>query len=532
VRAPRVRRVLLNGVLILGACVPATTPSTAGEPTDFVGRSPAPTISVEVLPKGDRPNFVLILVDDLDARLGTMEHMPNVQALLVQQGLQLDGFYVTDPTCCPSRTSILRGEYTHTHQIYTSAPGEGFQRFYELDHDSSTLATWLQAAGYQTAFYGKYLNGYPLPEDRSYVPQGWNTWYSPARGKPYTGFDYTLNENGLLVSYGSEADDYLIDVLAAKVEDFLANPDRGEQPFFILLAPYQPHEPADPAPRHESLFEGLAAPRTPSFNEPDVLDKPDHIKFDPVLNEARIRDLDDLYVNRLRSMQSVDEAVARIFRALEAGGALEDTFVIFTSDNGYHLGQHRMPAGKSTAYEEDVRVPFVIRGPGVPADRLLSGYLSGNVDIAPTIAELAGVVPPATVEGRSLVPLLSAPTNGLEWRSGFLIEYYHGAEEEAGGTHRARYADPDGILEPPDPDWLFESLPTPAYRGLRTAQYKYVEYAGGFRELYDLVVDPFELDNLVGRVDPALVQNLSAWLLQFATCSGASCRIADSASPQ
>jgi arylsulfatase A-like enzyme len=515
--------------LFLSACTGIGQGTQAGSALPPAGREPAPTVPVAVLPRETRPNIVLILVDDLDARLATTDYMPNLQELMIEQGFVIDSFFVSDPTCCPSRATILRGQYAHSHQIYSSTAVQGFQEFYALGHDSSTVATWLQSAGYRTILLGKYLNGYPLAQDRTYVPQGWEQWFSPARGKPYTGFNYTLNENGTLVAYGSGPDDYLADVLSRQAEKFLLAAAEDKRPFFMFLNPFQPHEPAVPAPRHARLFEGLAAPRTESFNEADVLDKPPHIRYDPQLTSQQVQDLDDLYVRRVQSMQAVDELIAQLFAMLESTGQLANTYVLFTSDNGFHLGQHRMWAGKGTPYDEDINVPFVIRGPGIPAGAQLEGFLTGNVDVAPTLADLAGVRPPPTAEGRSLVPLFALPTSeNLDWRQAYLLEYYPGNQSEAAAGKLASLRPQSGILEPGDLDDRTALVPTAAYRGLRTDQYLYVEYVDGFRELYDLDQDPFELQNIVDRSDPELLATLSAWLEDLSTCTGSSCLTVES----
>jgi N-acetylglucosamine-6-sulfatase len=487
--------------------------------------APLPTAQVTVVPKSERPNIILILTDDLDRRLNSMEYMPNLQKLMVQNGLSFKDFYITTPTCCPSRTTILRGQYTHNHEIFTSSAVNGFQRFYLLNYDSSTLATWLQAVGYQTIFLGKYLNGYPIRLDREYVPQGWDEWFSPGRGKPYTGFNYTLNVNGTLISVDDKPEHYLLDILSTQMDEFIRAPERADAPFFMFFAPYQPHEPAIPAPRHEGLFADLQAPRTDSFNEAEVSDKPDGVKFQPPLTADQIDDMDELYRDRLRSLQSVDEMIATMFSALEASGQLDNTYVIFTSDNGYHLGQHRLFAGKSTPYEEDINVPFVIFGPDIPADTVLDDYLVGNVDIAPTIAELAGVIPPSMLDGRSLLPLFGADRPADEdWRQAYLLEYYKSGSEED------ESADADGVLEPPDLDGTLQTSPTLAYHGLRTDRYTYVEYANGFVELYDMHNDPYQLENIASSADPRLMTILSAWLKDLYACKLDSCREIESRS--
>jgi N-acetylglucosamine-6-sulfatase len=522
----RLRRIftLTLVTVLLAGCNAQIFGAQTATPAAYQTRVPVPTAAVTVLPNEDRPNIILILVDDLDSKLGTLEYMPHLQELMIEQGLVFKDFFVSDPTCCPSRATILRGEYTHNHEIYTSSAVDGFQRFYELDHDSSTIATWLQAAGYRTMYLGKYLNGYPIPVDRTHVPQGWDEWYSPARGKPYTGFDFTLNINGTLVPRGSHPDDYLMDVLSLQAEEFLRAAGQDDAPFFMFMAPYQPHEPAMPAPRHADLFTDLQAPRGGSFNETDVLDKPDYIKYDPLLTAEQIEDIDFLYRRRLQSMQSVDEMIARLFNSLEETGQLDETYIIFTSDNGYHLGQHRLVAGKSTAYEEDINVPFVIFGPHIPSNKIVDGYLVGNVDIAPTIAELAGVMPNHVMDGRSLVPLLTEQSlQTIEWRQAYLIEYYFGSETEGNSVQLVALGDPAGILEPADLGDRSQQPPSISYRGLRTKEYLYVEYTGGFIELYDLLQDPLQLENIASLAEPALLAEFSAWLKDLSTCRGDSC---------
>ncbi len=520
------RAFILSITLVwISSCNVLAAVSQSPTPAAYEPRVPAPTAVVTVLPVDQRPNIILILVDDLDAKLGTIDYMPHLKELMIERGLVFSDFFISDATCCPSRTTILRGQYTHNHQIYTSSAVNGFQEFYRLDHDSSTIATWLQAAGYETIYLGKYLNGYPIRLDREYVPQGWDEWFSPARGKPYTGFDYTLNINGTLIPFGSQPEDYLMDVLSQQAGDFLQESAMDQKPFFMFMAPYQPHEPAQPATRHEGLFSDLQAPRTASFNEADVLDKPDSIKYDPPLNVEQIEELDFLHRRRLQSMQSVDEMIAHLFDTLDSTGQLDDTYIIFTSDNGYHLGQHRLTAGKSTAYEEDINVPFVIFGPTIPSNTVVDGYLVGNVDLAPTIAELAGVIPDQVMDGRSLVPLLSeAPPSPaeLDWRNAYLIEYYVGNEEETAASEPPGSEDGSGVLEPADLDQALIG-PEPSYRGLRTQDYLYVEYASGFVELYDMKQDPFQMENIAAQASPDLLAELSDWLKQMSGCRGETC---------
>src|SRR5262245_18399967 len=220
-----------------------------------------------------RPNLVLIVADDLDRNLGTTDAMPNLHRTLVQQGLTVNDFFVTNALCAPSRATLLRGQYTHSHLVGCNGPPScGFAPFFQLGHEASTLATWLQGSGYRTGLVGKYLNGFPEGASRTHRPPGWSEFVSPVDDEAYKGFGYRMNENGRIVTYRSRTQDYLTDVLARKAEDFLRRP--GDTPFFLYLTPYAPHHPATPAPRHDRLFAGAQVPRTPSFNEDDVSDKP------------------------------------------------------------------------------------------------------------------------------------------------------------------------------------------------------------------------------------------------------------------
>ena len=516
-------------IALTGCSLGSSQPPQASSVPPIIAPTYAARSDVTVVPKSNRPNILLILVDDLDGKLGTINTMPYLQQLITSQGLSLDDFMINTPVCCPSRATFLRGQYAHDHQVLTnSIPLGGFEKFYSLQEERSTLATWLQAAGYQTVLLGKYLNDYPFPSDRTYIPPGWNEWYSPAQGSPYKELNYSLNENGKLVGYGVGYLDYLTDVLTEKTTDFVRRSASDSRPFFMYLAPYAPHEPAIPARRDETRFPDLQVPRTPSFNEADVSDKPANIAADPPLSETDIANLDNLYRQRVRSMQAVDLMIKTLVETLKETGQLDNTYIIFTSDNGYHMGQHRLLAGKGEPYEEDTVVPFIIRGPGIPAGQTLPGYLAGNTDVAPTIAELAGVTPPSFVDGRSLVPLWSAnrPPE-TDWRQGYLLEYY-GAGDSSGSTFNlVSLAPPNQLLEPPEPERLAGQLPPGGFFAIRTPRYTYAEYESGFRELYDRSQDPYELNNIASSADPGLLSQFSTWLKTLVACSAASCLSAE-----
>lgn len=471
-------------ILVLGVTIVLTT-STAGARTVPRAHSLGQTGTAQ-------PNFVVVVTDDQD--VASLSAMPNVQRLLQAQGTTFSNAFVSMAACCPSRVSMLRGQYAHNHGVLSNV-GEngGFQRFYHLRGEQSTVATWLQAAGYRTALLGKYLNQYPAQVVApTYVPPGWSEWYSPVGGThgALDFFDYTLNENGALVQYGNAPRDYSTDVLAAKASDVIRRAAADGQPFFVHLAPIAPHRPTTPAPRHRTAFADAQAPRTPSFNEQDMTDKPLAQRRRPSLTPDQIAEIDELYRQRLRSLLAVDDAVADLVATLRETGTLDQTYVVFTSDNGHFLGEHRFLEGKGTVYEEAIRVPLVVRGPGVAAERV-EERLALNIDLAPTLAALAGTEAAAFVDGRSLVPLLhnAGDIDGERWRRVMLIE---------GQDLR--------------------------FRALRSAELTYAEQRTGELELYDLVTDPYQMENVAATANPNGLAMLSDRLRELADCAAETCR--------
>ena len=473
------------------------------------------------------PNIIFILADDLDA--SSVAYMPALQSLLVEEGTSFENAFVTTSLCCPSRASILTGQYTHNHQVLSNEPPNGgSEKFREMGHEESTVATWLRSGGYRTVHIGKYLNDYE-EADLTYVPPGWDEWYALVYEKGLAYYGYRLNENGTVVSYGEDygeevqarvllrllripwprvlprvLPDYQTDVLARKAADYVRRVPEDGRPFFMHLTPRAPHSPYTPAPRHvgKFIFADVRAPRPPSFNEEDVSDKPSWVRSQPRLRSEQITRIDEVYRNRLRMMLAVDEMISGLIEALRESGELENTYIVFTSDNGYHMGEHRLRLrpDKRTVYEEDIRVPLVVRGPGVPAGESVDRFAL-NIDLAPTFAELARVPVPPSVDGRSLVPLLTGDPPPTTWRSAFLVE---------------RWA-----TEPPK----YRTIPS--YKAVRTEGYKYVRYDDGDRELYNLRVDPYELENSHKSADPARLNRLKSRLEALRECVGASCRAAE-----
>ncbi|MBH8577431.1 sulfatase-like hydrolase/transferase [Nostocaceae cyanobacterium CENA369] len=397
-----------------------------------------------------KPNIVFVLVDDMDADTINEDpenYAPHIKRLLIDKGITFPNFFVDVSLCCPSRTSILRGQYAHNTGVLNNSRHEGgFQQAHKNKLEQETIATSLKANGYRTALIGKYLNGYPdtVREDEdkipdTYVPPGWTEWYSPMEkgkkknkakgyGNPYTQYGYTLNQNGRLVKYGNNSEDYGTDVYTSFARNFIKNSARDNKPFFLYFAPFNIHSPYTPADRYKHLFNGVKAPRPDNFNETDreggFNTKPKFMqkKLKNRLDREQIDFVDKSYRKRLRSLQSVDDAVNKLIDTLKESGQLDNTYIVFTSDNGYKQGIHRISLGKESAYEEDIRLNLFVRGPGVPVGKKLP-QIVGNIDFFPTFADIAGVQPPSFVDGRSFLPLLKGTTEPRKWRSAFLVEH-------------------------------------------------------------------------------------------------------------
>ena len=399
--------------------------------------------------------------------------MPRTLDELAARGVRFTNAFVTTPLCSPSRVSMLTGQHTHHHGVLNNDPPYGgVTRF----NDASTLATWLQRRGYRTGMYGKYLADYRRlcrAAAQCYVPPGWDDWHVFLQQKYY---GYQLVENGQVNSYGTGPADYSTDVLASKAVEFIMN--AHGQPFFLHVGFHAPHGDAGgkakPAPRHLNTLIDIAPWRPTSYDEDDTTDKP------PWLPQIRASDLinpllpygvwtDEIRRSQLEALLAVDEAIESLMAALDATGQSDNTVVVFTSDNGYLWGEHRLFFGKDYPYEESLRVPLIIRDPRLVGAPRTETRLALNIDLAPTLAELAGVNPTTAVDGMSLVPLLRDPA--APWRSDFLFEW--------------------GRLSAPPRAGL------PPYVGVRSERFKYCSYPTvGLAELYDLTIDPNELNDL------------------------------------
>ena len=440
-----------------------------------------------------KPNILFILTDDQDPE--SLGRMVNVQNQLIDQGTNFSHSFATTAVCCPSRVSFMRGQYVHNHGVLTNvATSEGgYERFRALELQHSTVATWLNDAGYATFYAGKFLNGYK--RDNTYVPPGWDDWYAFSGGVDR---DYTVNENGTLKTY-TQDQKHETYYLRDRAEGFIRNHAQGE-PWFAWVSTHAPHGPHTIAPEFVRSYDSATMPTPPSYNEADVSDKPARIqklallKQDCGTDEGR-PDCHDEVVKEWRARQealkSVDVMVDDLVGALTETNQMGRTYIVFASDNGYMLYRHRVYS-KGVPYEESQGTPFVVRGPGV-GQGVASDELVANIDLAPTIADWAGVQSPSYVDGRSLVPLLEGTYSS--WRQRLLFEFYRGHP----------------------------------FFGVRTAGGEtYLEYETGEKEYYDLAVDPWQLESAhAAPTNAERLGALSETISDLKVCSGKGCHAAD-----
>jgi arylsulfatase A-like enzyme len=457
----------------------------------------------------DRPNIVVVMVDDLDvgSTLAAVRNglLPNLVRHVFDGGTAFAESFVTLSLCCPSRATFLTGLYPHNHGVVrNSGVAGGFARF----DDRSTVATWLRDAGYTTGHVGKYLNGYA---NAAYVPPGWDEWQGLVDPSTYCMYDYTVSDNGVPVTYGSGESDYQTDVLAGLAEGFVGEAEAtDERPFFLSVAPLAPHlesacnpDGVRAAPRHEGTVD-LPLPAPPSLNEADMEDKPAWMRRLPLRDEEQLA---RVYNERLASLRAMDDLVGTLARTLEEAGELERTAWLFTSDNGYLLGQHRWHS-KVLLYEESIRVPLVVRIPGAATPPIV-GRIALNNDLAPTIAALAEIQPPRAVDGRSLLPLLREASP--PWRRRFLTEYPPTGERGIPPFFAVRTDGGAGA-----PALVYAETLSFDGRSVRA------------RELYDLGSDPFQLESLHDDSSRRRVRQrrvLAAYVDGLKGCGNGSCAV-------
>jgi len=533
---------------------------------------------------GNRPNVVLLLTDD--QTLEEMSGLPQTASVIGGRGTTFNRAYISYPLCCPSRAAILTGQYMHDNGVHGNSPPDGgWQRFHDEGLEQRDLPIWLRDAGYYNVQIGKYLNGYggsPAP-----IPPGWNEWYgklseydaSVHGGRLY--FNYQMREDPPAVGglpcpsgdppipgqpftchYGDDAEDYQTDVLrdmAVEAIHRVGDASTGDAPFFLNVDFNAPHSPYVPAPRHQGTLAGTVLAPPPGVNEKNTSDKPFFLRRLPRLGAGKLTGIDNRRRSRLEMLRSVDDAVIGIVQALAAEGQLGNTYLIFTSDNGYFSGEHRIRQGKYLPHDPSSHVPLMIRGPGIPVGGV-SDELVSNVDLASTIAQIAGATPRVAQDGRSLLPYAQQPSQRttrpilLEGDTGAGIddEGVEGpvAQNQADFAafqkklrrekkrlrkrcNRLRRKSPrrailcyrQGVrnIEQEPVDTIYK-LQAPAYRGIRTDRYALFLYGTGEVELYDMWRDPYQLKSVSkNRRYRQVRKTLLADLDRLARCSGAGC---------
>ena len=434
-----------------------------------------------VAAQAGRPNLLLILTDDQQFWTFNERFMPKTMNLLAANGLRLRG-YVNDPVCTPSRADVLTGQYTHNHGLSSNdGPNGGEDTFRARGLDQDTIATRIRAAGYRTAYIGKYMNSYKDP----YVPPGWDRWFAMV-GDINREASYTVNSNGNLRTLDRSKHNETREFWRVAKDFVISNKD---VPWFCYVGVHASHGPYYPL--HNHAFDGISLYNTPSRGERDMSDKPAFLQTLPRPSTDDIKGWRKDYEGKVEELREADDLVAEVLGALAATGQLGNTYVFFATDNGYMMGEHRIDA-KGAPYEEATRTPFVVRGPGV-ARGANSPALVGLIDLPPTLCELAGASTKG-FDGRSLRPLLGGTVPDT-WRKHLFVEHFPG--------HR--------------------------FQMLRSDSHVYVEYPGtNERELYDMSNDPNQLRSVHRAPDKqALISDYSDRLARFAVCSGEACRAAE-----
>jgi N-acetylglucosamine-6-sulfatase len=403
-----------------------------------------------------RPNVIVVLTDD--QTYDSLGAMPYLMSMPSGHWTRFTNAFVTTPLCCPSRATMLSGQYSHRHGVVDNATADRLE-------ESTLLPVWFEAAGYRTALFGKYFNGYPFGR-APYVPPGWDEW---AAGIGF--YDFKLHDNGQPVRTEPA---YSTRVFTDRALQFID--EDPASPFFVLMSYSAGHAPFTPEEKYKTLDVAVPQLRA-SFNEPDVRDKPRYIRTRAKLTHTQTSTLSRDRRNAFRTLRSVDDSLRRILNKLTAHDVLDDTVVIVMSDNGLPFGEHRLFNEKMAPYESNIRVPLLVRHPDLgPENRTITRFVD-NTDVSATIADIANLSPTRPLDGKSLLGLLSG--SNTSWTDEVLLHWAGGETGDIG-------------------DALGLGGITP-YWGVRNARWKYIEYETGERELYDLKVDPHELTNLANK---------------------------------
>jgi len=471
------------------------------------------------LAKSDRPNIVMVLTDDQDVFLDAMTPLVKTKKLLGEQGTTFSNAFVNTPICCPSRATFLTGQYMHNSGAFNNSivglcGGPAWQ-----EKEKEGFAPKLQEAGYQTLYAGKYMNMYGLPEagGTEQVPVGWDSWYGLVGNSKF--YNYTLSVNGVAEKHGDNyEDDYFTDLVHRRALEFLDNRDESK-PLLMVLGTPASHAPFTPAPQYANEFADMKAPRIPSYNV-DVGDtKHWFTRQGSSLSEPALAEVDEIFRNRWRTLLSVDDMVESLINRLEEEEMLDNTYFIYTSDHGYHLGEFGMPIDKRQPYEFDIRIPMIIRGPTI-AKNVTSKVPALMVDMAPTFLDIAGI-PTDDLDGVSVL-------GRMEEERRFLVEYSgeggEGVDKDCPQWNTGEFSWCKAELDCKCQD-TFNNTYTcmRSFSAVEDSMFCKFEDNESFEEFYDLTEDPYQLDNLA----PLLGEELEEQRLimaQLAKCAGQNCQ--------
>jgi len=489
----------------------------------------AAAASVDSMP----PNVFFLLTDDQDVMLGGLDPMPQLKSLITDQGVEMLKAYVHTPICCPSRSSYLTGRYLHNSLTFENDIAHGCSNeTWAAEPEKRTYAVHAKAAGYHTHYSGKYLNQYALPGSPGCVkknepgcfrvPPGWDDWHGLQGNSRY--YNGTISNNGNATKHGDKPEDYLPNIFfghtKAFLEEHLAKESKQGIPFLAVLATPSCHGPFTPDPKYIGHFANRSAPRTPNWNA-STEGKQWLMRQQAPISENVAKGIDHVHNSRWETLLSVDDYVGEIVSMLKAAGQLDNTYFLFTSDHGFQLGQHRLPGDKRHLYEHDVRIPMVMRGPGIKAGTKLDKAVL-NVDVAPTIVDIMTGSVPDDMDGRSFKPLLLGTGDEDTWRTDFMVSYFGQGREPCGLQ----------VCPPPKPDrFHVNDAYNNTYSCVRSgfdgsaSDTMYCEFDDdeNFIEYYEHDTDPWQLHNLYpaqeGKFGP-----LKAKLELFRKCKGVACR--------
>lgn len=453
-----------------------------------------------VRPGRKRPNIVFILTDDLSNNL--LRYMPHVRAL-ERRGMRFTNYTVSNSLCCPSRSSIFTGELPHNTGVRTNTfPSGGYTAFQDHGDARKTFAVRVHTAGYRTGFFGKYMNGYS-PNVHPKNPPGWDAW-GGVNGGGYRGYHYTMSIDGTLHHFGDKPRDYMTTVLDRLGRRFISGSVKHHRKFLLELATFAPHFPAVPAPRDEHRFTRLRAPHGVTWNDVPANAAP-WLASRPGLTRKQIIRCNKSYRSRVQSVQAVDRMVGDLEGTLKRSHQLHRTVFVFSSDNGFHIGDYALTPGKLLAFDTDINVPLIVAGPRIRPGSV-NRDLVQNIDIAPTFIRLAGGhFPNSQVDGHSFVPLLHGTR--IPWRTLAVVEHTWPGHNDS---------DPDEQGIPAgDP---------PSYTALRGTNFTYVRYqhyaAADTQEYYNRVWDPHELDNVYRWLSKKEKRALERETASLTSCAG------------